>query len=561
MAQAAVGSTLATINPSPSGNGRAVAFDPAGGHLYYTNYPDPHIYVTDTSGHLLQTLDPRIGGGGLNIMYGALSWQSTPGGGFLWGGRYDGTGGVDQIDPNTGVVTPVFTFSFPAGDSCYAQASGLIDGLAYDNSDNTLWLGDDAARVFFHVTTTGTTIGSFSTPNGLCRSGIAASSNFLWLGLQSGPDTAPYEIGRVAKSDPATLLQTIPVQDNGPEGLALDHSTFPRKCALWTNQFGNTTILTARELPQGMCGGVPVFHPVSKPSLRSVGLLTFHTFDNGHPVTRGCVATVVNSANSSTIITAAHCVAGAVAFGGNPNQQITKLEFAPAHTGACWAGIPSQTPQIDVDQCGNNPYGVFYADPHDVYIPPSYVPGASNNPDDFAFIVVRPHSDGTRVQEAVGGFDITWDNNPDPATDPLQSETWTVTSYAADDPSWLAETGVFGPYECNWIGDTNGTGPSASRIGAVLSQQCSSVDPITGSTVALQYPSDKAASFGSSGSPWTNNQNAPDGETTIGAIEAGGAFNCTAGPNNCLRYMQGTKLGTDAENVLAQAEAAFVPAV
>src|SRR6266700_4017399 len=124
VASAAVGGTLATLLPSPSGNGRAVTIDPTEGHLYYTNYGDPHIYVIDTSGTALQTLNPLPYSGGLNIMYGALSWQSTSTGGILWGGRYDGSGWVDQINPNTGRITPAFRFSFPAGDSCYSQGTG-----------------------------------------------------------------------------------------------------------------------------------------------------------------------------------------------------------------------------------------------------------------------------------------------------------------------------------------------------------------------------------------------------------------------------------------------------
>ena len=554
-AQAAVGSTLATLHPSPSGNGRAMTFDARGGHLYYTNYPDPHIYVTDTSGTLLQTIDPRIGGGGLNIMYGALSWQDTPSGGVLWGGRYDGSGAVDHIDPGTGLVTPAFTFSFPVGDSCYSQPGGYIDGLAYDSSDNTLWLGDDAATVFFHVTTAGSLISSFHTPNNLCRSGIAVSSNFLWLGLQTGPNTAPFTLGRVAKSDPSTLLQSLPVSDDGPEGLALDNSTFG-KCALWMNQFGDSTRLTALEVPASSCQGVLTFHTAPGPSLRSMGLLTFHTFDkNGNPVIRGCVATVVNSANDSTIVTAAHCVAGAVAFGGKANAQVTQFQFGPAHTGACWPGGDTSKEQIDVATCGGNPYGVFYASHSDVHVTTSYING--NNADDYAFIVVHPRAGGQLVQQAVGGFNISYDTNTDPATDPFQSQTWRVSSYAADDPTWFHETGVFGPYECDWIGSTNGTSPSASRLGAVLSNFCSSVDPITGATNVLQYPNDQASSFGSSGSPWTNDKNSPTHEITIGAVEGGGAFNpanCKSVSPSCLRYMQGTKLGADAQVLLGQAE-------
>jgi hypothetical protein len=255
-AGAAVGGVLRVLTPAPSGNGRALAFDSTSGHLFYTNRDEPQIFVIDTAGHLVRTLNPTDAG--VPIRYGALSWQATASGGVLWGGRYDGSGRVDRIDPYTGAVKRMFAFAFPAGDSCYPQPSGLIDGLAFDQSDGTLWLGDDAATVFFHVTASGTKIGTFATPNRLCRSGIAVDSGFLWLGLQAGADQPPYMLGRVAKSHPTALLESINFGTAaGPEGLAMDHTTFAGLCAMWSNQFGLQTILKAWQLPSALCAGLP----------------------------------------------------------------------------------------------------------------------------------------------------------------------------------------------------------------------------------------------------------------------------------------------------------------
>src|SRR2546428_13128529 len=86
-----VGSILGSLSPAPSGNGRALAFDPVSAHLFYTNSGDPHIYVIDTSGSRVATLSPVVSG--RPVVYAALSW----GRGALWGGgRYDGSGIVDQ---------------------------------------------------------------------------------------------------------------------------------------------------------------------------------------------------------------------------------------------------------------------------------------------------------------------------------------------------------------------------------------------------------------------------------------------------------------------------------
>src|ERR1700731_4111549 len=113
------GTSNKTLYPAPSGNGRALAFDPSSTHLFYTNVPDPHIYVITNNGSPVATISP-VDASGTPIQYGALAWDSE-GGGILWGGRYDGSGKVDKINPHTGVVTPAFTFSFSSGETCYNQ--------------------------------------------------------------------------------------------------------------------------------------------------------------------------------------------------------------------------------------------------------------------------------------------------------------------------------------------------------------------------------------------------------------------------------------------------------
>src|SRR5260370_1732656 len=67
-ASAAPGGALKVLTPSPGGNGRAVTFDPATGHLFYTNAFDPHIYVIDTSGNPVATLNP-IDPSGQHVSY------------------------------------------------------------------------------------------------------------------------------------------------------------------------------------------------------------------------------------------------------------------------------------------------------------------------------------------------------------------------------------------------------------------------------------------------------------------------------------------------------------
>jgi hypothetical protein len=243
------------LSPTPAGDGRALAFDPATRHLFYTNLGDPHIYVIDTSGSAVATLNP-VDRNGQPISYASLSWDARDR--VLWAGRYDGSGEIDKVDPLNGAVSPQFNFAFPSGDSCYGPDTGYVDGLAFDASDNTLWIGDDNARTLFHVKLDGTTLNSYRVPNGRCRTGIAVSSRFLWMGLQSGPDQPPFDIIRVTKSNPTKILSSFSFGTaEVPEGLALDPATFSGKCAVWSNQTsdGSTTSLTAWESEPGECAG------------------------------------------------------------------------------------------------------------------------------------------------------------------------------------------------------------------------------------------------------------------------------------------------------------------
>jgi hypothetical protein len=237
-AVAPFGSVLTTFTPTHLGeqsNGRAIAVDPHSGTIYYTFTGDNRIYLTDASGAFLGTLTTTHN-------YGALSWDSKRD--VLWGGRYDGSGAVDQIDPSTGASAPQFAYAFPAGDSCVnGNATGFIDGLGYDRVADNLWLSDDDARTVFHVTLTGATLNSFTVPDGKCNTGIAVTGQFLWLARLTGAGAPPFDIVRVAKSNPTTVIASIKFTSQagfgGPEGIAVDKHSFVPNCTVWTNQFGS----------------------------------------------------------------------------------------------------------------------------------------------------------------------------------------------------------------------------------------------------------------------------------------------------------------------------------
>jgi hypothetical protein len=234
-AVAPFGSQLANFTPAHVGNGRAIAVDPHSGLIFYTNSGDTHIYMTDAANDDLGILSTPYN-------YAALSWDSKRD--VLWGGRYDGSGAIDQIDPTTGAVTLEFTFSYPVGDSCYGQQTGFTDGLGFDRVTDTLWISDDNARHVFNVTLIGDTLSSFEVPDGKCNTGIAVTGQFLWLARQSGPDQAPFDVVRVAKADPTVVISSFAfVNGFGPEGIAVDRKSFVPNCTVWTNQFGPTGLI------------------------------------------------------------------------------------------------------------------------------------------------------------------------------------------------------------------------------------------------------------------------------------------------------------------------------
>jgi hypothetical protein len=260
MPLASFGNQLAQCTPQFAANGRAVAFDPATGHLFWTNDDfDTNIYVVGpapncTQIDILATNPPTV--------VGALSWDKNRH--ELWGGAYDGTGRILEISPDflthTAVVTPAFVaLATVAGPACFGGAGGFIDGLGYDGTGfpaDSLWISGDGAQTIQHYSTAGgAPISSTPVPAspGGCNSGIAVDTGTsLWLAMLpvGNPNAGPFSIVKVSKADTSTALASFTYtgpQQGGPEGVALDLVTFPGKCALWTNQF-NLATLTAWDI-------------------------------------------------------------------------------------------------------------------------------------------------------------------------------------------------------------------------------------------------------------------------------------------------------------------------
>lgn len=303
------------------------------------------------------------------------------------------------------------------------------------------------------------------------------------------------------------------------------------------------------------------------PTLRSMGLLTWQTVDNtGQTVVESCTATVVDSPNRSTVITAAHC------FNRNgPNENI---QFAPAHTGDC---INSAGAQLQVSQCGSNPYGVWYAGSSNLYISSAYMPGKNHQPgaNDFALVVLAPDPSYGPVEDLVGGFPLTFDPNAStsPINDPEYNQTWDVSAYAPRDPNWATEVSSVSAnpqnagstYYLPFVCLANPTTHLATVTGHwndQVSGNCDFVDPMSGAETPFQMPPlGSGIPGGSSGAPWTNNQNSSNGAYTIGAVEAGGACTgaCTDPNGTYLDLIWSNVLGSHAQQLYSTAGSAPVP--
>jgi len=250
MPLASFGSLITRCTPTFAANGRAVAFDPATGDLFWTNdNSDTNIYVVDkncTQIDVLATTPPTA--------VGALSWDKNRG--LLWGGAYDGTGRIMQISPDfvthTAVIGPTFIAAATlAAPLCFSGAAGFIDGLGYDATGfpaDSLWVSGDGAQTIEHYSTSGALLGpSTPVPAGVCNTGIAVDTGTsLWLGALpvGNPNGGPFSIVKVSKTATATAITQFTYTgpaNGGPEGLALDLSS-PGQCALWTNQFNLATL-------------------------------------------------------------------------------------------------------------------------------------------------------------------------------------------------------------------------------------------------------------------------------------------------------------------------------
>ena len=257
IAFAATGDLVGSVHfdtPCSSGIGVGVAFD--GTNLWYSCY---------TSATDLYKADPITGAVlasySLNGGLGALAYDA--GRNAIWAGWGNGadSGHVYKIQldgsKNFNSFFDVFTNLDPV-------VVGLDDGLAFDASDDTLYISDDTSTTIHHLKTDGTHLGDFSWAGSGCyNSGLAIGGDLLYQG--SNGCNHVWVVDKVSKAA-SFDFSTVQGNDLGfrDEDLECDTNTFASsgKHVMWSVEaydinhgpsFGDRRAL-AFEIPFGSCG-------------------------------------------------------------------------------------------------------------------------------------------------------------------------------------------------------------------------------------------------------------------------------------------------------------------
>lgn len=240
-AQAKLGRELATIIPSPSGNGRAIELRPHTSTGYFTfegsqnTVYELNLRTHRSVGRLTTNLQAVCGcSPSDDFGFGALGWRSPA---VLWGSEYGlGNGWIDRINSQTGQVQRAFN-----AKRMDRQAKD-IDGLGVD-ADGTLWVSGDEAFTVDHFSPEGHKLSSFKLP--FANSGIAVEGNRLWL--VDYPDDlvlAYTKRGHPIRGESFSVANDLA----HPEDLAIDTCTFRGKKAIWVFDAGTGGLMAAYQI-------------------------------------------------------------------------------------------------------------------------------------------------------------------------------------------------------------------------------------------------------------------------------------------------------------------------
>jgi hypothetical protein len=228
--------SITAANPGNCGSPGGVAFD--GTALLLTCTASPTLdLVRPADGGLVRTLQVQ-GVRGL----GAAAWDA--GRGRLWACETTGGSGpsdsrnVVRVDPTYGTSEPAFA------------TAGCEAGVAYDATNDSLWVSPGASQVVYHYGADGRRIGQFSVVSprallgGATNSGIAVGGGTLYLATPGGEI---YGVPKDFAGSQRVVAWSAPIGD-----LECDSSTFAGRTAVWSQPANR--VLSAFEVPEGTCG-------------------------------------------------------------------------------------------------------------------------------------------------------------------------------------------------------------------------------------------------------------------------------------------------------------------
>lgn len=249
----APGDLIGNVNLPVTGAGVSVAVD-CSGNVYYT-LSDSNLHKMTKAGVLISTTPITNAAGGGALLIDEFAWDETRH--VLWAQEHNTSPiRIYQLNPVTGVAT----FEFAAGSSLFT----FRDGIAYDGTDDSLWISGDISDVIDHVKASD---GTPATPAQITPKNAAGGTLGNISGVIVGQGDLLYlgqnglaQIVQVKKSDGSFLSVFASPGGARDEGLECDPVNFAPKLALWSREFNPPGFMSVIELAPGTCacGGVIV---------------------------------------------------------------------------------------------------------------------------------------------------------------------------------------------------------------------------------------------------------------------------------------------------------------
>ncbi len=232
-----------------TGFGVSVAVD-CEGNVYYTLSGNTNLIKMDKDGNHLSTTPIVDAGSGQGLIIDEFAWDQSRN--VLWS-QLHGSNPVEvyTIDPSTGIATHAFT-------SQTISIGSFRDGLAYDGTDDTIWLSGDVSSTIEHYMADGTFINAITPKNagggtlGLISGVIVGVGDLLYLGRNGA-----IQIVQVKKSNGDFIGSFASPGGARDEGLECDPVNFAPQLALWSREFNNPGFMSVILLEEGtcLCGG------------------------------------------------------------------------------------------------------------------------------------------------------------------------------------------------------------------------------------------------------------------------------------------------------------------